>query len=291
LSAGAGGFALLCAWQLIVMAEMGLAWRVVAPVNGRWSTATFVWGRWVRDSAAVCLPFSPVGGFVMGARAVTLHGVSWPVSAISTVVDLAAEFAAEILFALGGLIVVLHRTVDPAIARPAEIAVGIALVAALAAMRLQKGVAPIFVKLGRRLFGQRFAGGEPDGFSSVELSETYGHGGKLALCTALHLAGWFGKGIGNWIAFRVLGSDLDLLGALAIEGLLNIGLATAVLIPGYAGVQEAGYAALGSLFGIPPEIALGVSLLRRARDLAIGIPILLIWQGIELRHLKGAPAA
>jgi hypothetical protein len=50
-------------------------------------------------------------------------------------------------------------------------------------------------------------------------------------------------------------------------------------------VQEAGYAGLGALFGIPPEISLGVSLLRRARDLALGIPILLIWQLVEVRRL------
>jgi hypothetical protein len=40
------------------------------------------------------------------------------------------------------------------------------------------------------------------------------------------------------------------------------------------------------LFGIPPEISLGVSLLRRARDIAIGIPVLLIWQWIEVRRLR-----
>jgi uncharacterized membrane protein YbhN (UPF0104 family) len=103
--------------------------------------------------------------------------------------------------------------------------------------------------------------------------------------------GWFGKGLGNWIAFRLLGSDLDLMGGLAIEGLLHIVMATAVLIPGYAGVQEAGYVALGSIFGVPPEISLGVSLVRRARDIAIGIPILLVWQFFEIRHLRGAPAS
>jgi glycosyltransferase 2 family protein len=113
----------------------------------------------------------------------------------------------------------------------------------------------------------------------------------LALCTTAHAVGWFGKGLGNWIAFRLLGSDLDLMGGLAIEGLLHIVMATAVLIPGYAGVQEAGYVALGSLFGVPPEISLGVSLVRRARDIAIGIPILLVWQFIEVRNLRGAPAS
>jgi uncharacterized membrane protein YbhN (UPF0104 family) len=100
------------------------------------------------------------------------------------------------------------------------------------------------------------------------------------------LVGWLCKGIGNWIAFQLLGSDIDLLGALAIEALLHALLIPAFVVPGYAGVQEAGYAGIGTLFGIPPEISLGVSLLRRARDIAIGTPVLLIWQLIEVRRLR-----
>ena len=291
LSVGAKGFVAFCAWQLVVMAMLGVAWWVVVPPIKRRPLPIFVWGRMVRDSAAVCLPFSPVGGFAIGARAITLHGLTWPVAAISTVVDLTAEFAAEILFALGGLIVLLGRSSDAAITRPAQIGVGVALVAALGILKLQRGVASLFVKLGKRLLGQWFAGAEQDGISSVELTAMYSDGARLALCTTAHAVGWFGKGLGNWIAFRLLGSDLDLMGGLAIEGLLHIVMATAVLIPGYAGVQEAGYVALGSVFGVPPEISLGVSLVRRARDIAIGIPTLLIWQFIEVRHLRGAPAS
>jgi len=35
------------------------------------------------------------------------------------------------------------------------------------------------------------------------------------------------------------------------------------------------------LFGLPPEMALALSLLKRGRDLAIGIPALLAWQALE----------
>jgi putative membrane protein len=290
-SAGIRGFALFCAWQLVVMALLGVAWRVVAPVTHGRSLAVFAWGRMVRDSAASCLPFSPVGGFVIGARAITLHGISWPVAAISTVVDLTAEFAAEIIFALGGLVILLGRTSDEGVMRWTEIGIGIAVIATVVILRLQRGIAPLFIKLGKRLLGQWFGGTEPEGISAVELTALYGDSARLALCTAVHLLGWFGKGLGNWVAFRLLGSDLDLMGALAIEGLLHIVMATAVLIPGYAGVQEAGYVGLGAIFGVPPEIALGVSLLRRARDIAIGIPILIIWQLLEVRRLRSVPAS
>jgi putative membrane protein len=291
LSVGIGGFALFCLWQLVVMAIVGVAWRVVVPLNGKWMLPIFVWGRMIRDSAGVCLPFSPIGGFVFGARSVTLHGISWPVSAISTIVDLTAEFAAEIVFMLGGLLILIGRTSNPTIAHMAEFGAVVALVGGIVVLRLQRGVAPLFIKLGRRLLGQWFGDGERDGVSSVQLAAMYGNGSRLALCTFIHVLGWLGKGLGNWIAFRLLGADIDVAAAMAIEGILHVALATAMLIPGYAGVQEAGYVGLGALFGVAPEVALGASLIRRARDIAIGIPILLIWQVFEVRHLRvGAPS-
>jgi len=50
-------------------------------------------------------------------------------------------------------------------------------------------------------------------------------------------------------------------------------------------VQEAAYALAGPLFGLPPESALALSLAKRARDLAIGVPTLLAWQLGEARQL------
>jgi glycosyltransferase 2 family protein len=49
-------------------------------------------------------------------------------------------------------------------------------------------------------------------------------------------------------------------------------------------VQEAAYAVLSPLFGIGADIGLAVSLLKRARDIAVGVPILLIWQAVEGRR-------
>jgi len=46
-------------------------------------------------------------------------------------------------------------------------------------------------------------------------------------------------------------------------------------------VQEAGYAALAPVIGVGPEVGLAVSFLRRARDVAVGIPVLLAWQIFE----------
>lgn len=287
LSVGAAGFALFCAWQLVTMVVLGIGWRIVASVSGTRRFGTFVWGRMVRDAAASCLPFSAVGGFVLGVRAVTLQGISPTSTTLSMVVDLTAEFLAELIFAMAALVVLLTRSADASLNEPILIGLVLALIVAAATLRAQKGAIPLLVRFGRRIVTDWFAvPGERDPVSDRELAATYGHRGRMASGTAIHLVGWLCKGIGNWLAFRLLGADLDLMGGLAIEALLHALLIPAFVVPGYAGVQEAGYAGIGALFGIPPEVSLGVSLLRRARDIAIGIPILLVWQAVEIRCLR-----
>jgi len=288
LSVGGWGFVSFCAWQLATIVVLGVAWRVVAPPGGRLSPAPFVLGRLVRDSAAACLSFSMIGGFVFGVRAVVLRGVGWTVAALSMVVDLTAEFLAEIAFALGGVAVLFAQSTRPSLSWPIVIAIAAMLGIGAAVLRWWKGAPLLFARFARKMLGDRFSGQSAIAASERELADMFGDSGRMALGTGLHVIGWLCKGFGNWIAFRLLGSHIDIIGAMAIEALLHALLIPAVVVPGYAGVQEAGYAAIGTLFGIPPEISLAVSLLRRARDIAIGIPVLLVWQFVEVRRLRGA---
>lgn len=288
LSVGGGGFLLFCVWQFVTMTVLGLCWRAVAGSNAPGRILPFVWGRVVRDSAASCLPFSMVGGFVFGVRAATLHGISASVASFSLVVDLTAEFVAEILFAVAGLLILLAHTTDPSLARPIIFGIALALATGALVLQLRKSTAPLLLRFGRGVLHRLLAAEhQADGErADLELAAMYSHTGRMALCTAGHVGGWLCKGVGNWIAFRLLGSEIDLATGLAIEALLHALLIPAFVVPGYAGVQEAGYAAVGALFGVPSEISLSVSLLRRARDIALGVPVLLVWQLLEVRRLR-----
>jgi hypothetical protein len=57
-----------------------------------------------------------------------------------------------------------------------------------------------------------------------------------------------------------------------------------VIVPNAIGVQEATYAALVPVFGLGAQFGLAVSLLKRARDIAVGVPILLISHALEGRE-------
>ena len=83
---------------------------------------------------------------------------------------------------------------------------------------------------------------------------------------------------------RLIGHRIDFFSALAIEALLAALRSATVFVPAAIGVQEAGYAALMPLFGLGPEVGLAVSLLKRARDIVVGVPVLLAWQAVEGRR-------
>ena len=114
-----------------------------------------------------------------------------------------------------------------------------------------------------------------------EIDATYRYRPGLKRGLSLHLLAWIGNGGEAWVALHFMGVPLSLAAVLAIESLLYAIRSLAFLVPNAAGVQEGAYVMLGGLFGLPPDTALALSLLKRARDLAIGIPALATWQVLE----------
>ena len=91
---------------------------------------------------------------MLGARAVRLHGISWPLATASTVVDVTAEFLAQIAFAALGLAILLARAPDSALTLPLAITVLLAIPAGAGFMWAQRGAAPVFARLGRHIAGK-----------------------------------------------------------------------------------------------------------------------------------------
>jgi glycosyltransferase 2 family protein len=288
-SIGWCGFAIFAGWQLTLFLVLGLAWWMIVPQARARALPLFVWGRMVRDASGNLLPFSALGGFVMGARAVTLHGVGWVRATATTVVDATTEFIAELVFTLIGLGILLARAPDSALLLPLAGGLLLAMVGAAIFVWLQQGATPLLRALGRRVAGNRF-GGAREQFVRMQavLDRIYADPWCVAGGATLHLLGWMATAGGSWIAYRLLGARIDLPAVLAIEALSDAALSAAFLVPIGAGVQEAAYAGLGTIFGLPPEMSLAVSLLRRGRDIVLGVPVLLIWQGLEMARLRAS---
>jgi len=74
---------------------------------------------------------------------------------------------------------------------------------------------------------------------------------------------------------------------LVLESLV-FGLRTAVFfIPGAWGVQEAAYVLVGSVLGLAPETMLALILVKRARELVVGVPVLCVGQIVSALRPRG----
>jgi glycosyltransferase 2 family protein len=284
-SLGWDGFAALCALLLALFALMSTAWFVLIPgaTSKRWST--FFWGRAVRDSAAEVLPLSQFGGFVIGARAVALRGISAADAYASTVVDVTTEMLAQIMFVfLGVALLANHLGFDfvhselfvPLLFGP--ILAGLGAAGFIVVQR--RG--PVFAeKLTARIMPK--AVGHAGAFAR-SLNVIYASPWRIVASIAVHFLGWMASALLSWVAVRLIGGHISYLSMVAVESALSAIRSAAVIVPSAMGVQEATYAMLMPLFGVTPAIGLALSLIKRACNVAIGVPILLSWQGLEGRQ-------
>ena len=113
------------------------------------------------------------------------------------------------------------------------------------------------------------------------LHAIYRRPGGLWLCFGLHLACWIASTCEAWFALRFAGEPLPFTAVLVLESMLYAVRTSAFAVPNAVGVQEGAYILLGASFGLSPEMALALSLLKRARDIAIGLPTLGLWQALE----------
>lgn len=276
---GFAGFAAVCLIHLGLIAVMGIAWCALLPGTRCWVA---VWGRLVRDSGSEALPLSQVGGYVLGARALSLAGVPGTVAAATTIVDVTLEFIAQVAYTALGLLVLMQLQPDSAIALPVGIALGVGTLAAVAFLLLQRRTIGVIDRIARNL-GKGWAERSAAGAAALDqaLAATYRHRNGLVASTILHLACWVASAAEAWIVLRFAGAPLPFSAVLVIESLLYAARTAAFIVPNAVGVQEGTYILLGAAFGLAPETALALSLLKRARDLAIGLPTIAAWQLAE----------
>ncbi len=296
LSVGLGGFAALVAAQLATDLVLAGAWSVACPGIG---FLRLLAARLVREGATTCLPFSQLGGILIAIRATCFpatrrrSAVGWPEASAANVVDVTVEVSGQILFVLLGLLFLLDRRPDSSLAGPVTLGMALMAAAMAAFVWMQRSASGLFRRgiagLGRHVAGQ-WQGALQNGIDTLQdrLDRFYGRPGRLACACLIHLSAWTAGAGWVWLGYRLLGAPVGFGEAMAIEGVASGVLSVSFLVPAALGVQEAAYVALGSLFGLDPHLSFGLSLLRRGRDLALGVPSLLAWQAAEIRRLRPA---
>ncbi|HEV2335143.1 MAG TPA: lysylphosphatidylglycerol synthase domain-containing protein [Stellaceae bacterium] len=283
LAVGGIGFVAICAMHLVLTAGMGLAWRALLPGT---PSGMVIWARLVRDCGSEALPLSQVGGYVLGARALALTGVPGTLAAASTIVDVTVEFIAQLAYTALGLAWFIELQPESRVALPVLLGLGVAALVATAFVLLQRRGIGLFDRIARHL-GRGWAERGAAGAAAVHaaLTDIYRRRGGLWVSFLLHFGAWIASAAEVWLALRLAGEALPFGAVLAIESLLYAIRTVAFLVPQAVGIQEAAYLLLGVGFGLTPEMSLALSLLKRGRDLAIGLPTIAIWQAIESSRL------
>ena len=281
---GLGGFVAVIAAQLALFLPLGMAWWLVAP-STLGQSPVFMGGRLAREAASDVLPFSSIGGMVIAARVAMLGGVDSPIASGSCVVDISVEMVAQLIYTLIGVGLLAHRLggfaghgqlIWPVIA---SLAIAVSVAGSFIATQ-RKGLDAI-ERLVRRMLP---SAAEQTAAIAQAISAAYGKPLRLFVCLVIHVLCWFGAAAGTWLILDCIGHRLPFWSVVAIESLLFAIRNAAFLVPSGLGVQEGSYALLGPMFGLPAEAALALSLIKRARDIVIGVPVLLVWQLMEGRR-------
>jgi len=176
------------------------------------------------------------------------------------------------------------------------IAMGILFVAITAFVVFQHhGLFSGFAKFARRLMPGKWVSALAARASMIDDSvvAAYRSGPVMLRANLLRLVGWAAGAGEVWLVMQSLGQPISVVDAYILESLGSGVRAATFMVPGALGALEASYILFGALFGLPADTALVISLTKRVREFALGVPGLLLWQYIEGRyHLRrGEPDA
>ena len=245
----------------------------------------------VREAVNRLLPVAGVGGELVGIRIVTRRGLTPAPVAASVIAEVVLTVLNLVLFAALGLALLAALVHDTGSLQPVWVGVLVALPVALACLWL--------ISEGRmvgwlRRFASIVTGGGhgPAWLQSMppfeaELSALARRRGRLVLATLCQLAGMIAGAAEDWLALRLLGHPVGMVPAVIIEAVVLFVRNLAFAVPAGLGAQEAGIVLICGALGLGQEVALGLALAKRMREVLFGLPALLGWHLWE--SLRGLP--
>ncbi|PLP97707.1 lysylphosphatidylglycerol synthase domain-containing protein [Cupriavidus pauculus] len=288
-------------WPLLWLVPIHLAalwldargWRVLlAPADpaARAGTNFLLWVATVREAVTRLLPSAGIGGEIVGIRLAWRRVPDGSAVTASVVIEVMVTMFAHYLFALAGVLLLFSTT--PLTEHGVLIGIGLLLslpVPALFAWALRHGA--WFARLeavARRILGHehRLVSHIDGKRLDAQIRALCRRGRTLCSTLAWQLAGLAVGTLEVWWGLSLLGHPVSFGAALAIEALTLAARQMAFFIPAGLGVQEAVLVVLGTGLGIAPQTSLALALLKRARELAFGVPALLSWQWAEWRSLR-----
>jgi putative membrane protein len=248
------------------------------------------WIATIREASNRLLPVANIGGEIIGIRLVKWRGINGAVAAASVVIEVLLTLVNQYLFTALGIVLLIELTRN--ISTFSSV-----ITALIASLPL-----PIFLivllrhgKVFSRLesFAEKVLGGRSrlteliDGSRlDLEVRALYSQPGRLLAACAWQFLGFVTGSFESWLALRLLGYPIGVADAIAIEAVTQALRHIIFVVPAGLGVQEGGLVLFGSMIGLPPEASIALSLVKRMREVAFGVPALISWQWAEARRLR-----
>ncbi len=242
--------------------------------------------RWIRESVNALLPVAEIGGEVVGARLLTLDKIPGGIAGAGVVLDRSLQVVAQALYTVIGLALLAGLTGGAAYI-PWALSVSVVGFGLVAAFLLAQrwGMLRLLENGARRIAQNHVLDGLHD-----HLMTLYRNHRLLGVNCGWHGVAWLVNAGEVWLILFLIGFPITFLEAVVLHSLGQAARSAAFFVPAGLGIQEGSYITLGALFGIPPGVALATSLVRRAREVILGLPGLLAWQTIEGRHFFKRPS-
>lgn len=264
------------------------SWRALLPAAAAPAPRYLLQACWIGRAVNWLLPVAQIGGEAVRARLLIVRSTPPETAVASVIADKTVEAASIPAFALLG-----------AAAYAATGHVDGILAAALAAAAVLAGLiaAFLFVQHAGAAGLARRALPVASAFARTEVlvagAERFDAALRATYAQRARLGAAFGWRLGYrlalvgelWLIAWLFGQPLSLRDAAILDSLAAVVTAAGFLIPGALGVQEAGFMLLSTSLGLGAELGLALSLARRVRELAVGLPALLWWQWWEVRML------
>lgn len=263
-------------------------WSVLIPKEHRVPLIKSVFLNWIGESINNLLPTGRVGGDIVITRLAAIWGIPLKIATAVMIVDITIGVLTKVVYVVAAGILLIAETGRADLTRPTLVAVITGTLAAAGFYAVQRlGIFRWTATLASRLAKSH------DWDSLVQSGEAldqtiglvYAERRGVAWCCFFWILSWLIASGEIWFALWALGLESGFTTAVILESAALAIRGAAFLVPGAVGVQEGGYILLGNLLGIPGEIALALSLVRRMRELALGIPALISWQLLEATRL------
>jgi putative membrane protein len=282
LSLAGWGLLLVALFHLLPLVLDGAAIRVLFAGSATHAALRdALLARWVGESANSLMPAGQLGGPVLMARHLAQRGMRMQDAVAAITVSTTVQTFAQILFVLAGVALLgAHAShISQEALRTSALVVSGLLALQVGGFYLlqRRGFFGKLMRVANRFSGKRDWSKWLNQAEAMDLEVqlTYGRNGLVAASFVLSLVGWF-VGTGEvYLITQLLDHPVSWTDALLLESLGQAIRGAAFAIPGALGVQEGGYLLLAPLAGLPPDVALALSLAKRARELLLGLPGLL----------------